>query len=150
MPPQQERPGVQRWTGRQVRALRNALRLSKTAFANDLGVSHRTITNWERDLVAISPFSEGLLDQRLRQADPDQRARFDAALPTAELIDSRHESPAIEHEYNSLSGPVHPLLRVDRLSAGSDPLATRESDYHQLVKDLIEWARRMRRRDMLY
>jgi transcriptional regulator with XRE-family HTH domain len=45
--------------------------------------------------------------------------------------------------------PVDLLNRVDQFIAASDTLVTRESDYHQLVKDLIEWACRMKRRDIL-
>ncbi|OLB75209.1 MAG: hypothetical protein AUI14_21435 [Actinobacteria bacterium 13_2_20CM_2_71_6] len=45
--------------------------------------------------------------------------------------------------------PSDVLTRVDRFIAASDTLVTRESDYHQLVKDLIEWACRMKRRDIL-
>ena len=45
--------------------------------------------------------------------------------------------------------PVDLLNRVDQFIAASDTLVTGESDYHQLVKDLIEWACRMKRRDIL-
>ncbi len=45
--------------------------------------------------------------------------------------------------------PEDVLTRVDRFIATSDTLATRESDYHQLVADLVEWACRMKRRDIL-
>jgi transcriptional regulator with XRE-family HTH domain len=46
-------------------------------------------------------------------------------------------------------GPSDVLTRVDQFIATSDALVTRESDYHQLVNDLIEWACRMKRRDIL-
>jgi tetratricopeptide (TPR) repeat protein len=45
--------------------------------------------------------------------------------------------------------PVDVLTRVDRFIAACDTLATRESDYDQLVGNLIEWACRMKRRDIL-
>jgi tetratricopeptide (TPR) repeat protein len=45
--------------------------------------------------------------------------------------------------------PVDVLTRVDRFIAASETLATRESDYDQLVGNLIEWACRMKRRDIL-
>jgi DNA-binding transcriptional regulator YiaG len=60
---------VDGWAGREVQALREALRLSKRALANQMGVTHRTITNWENEMVTISPFSKSLLDQRLHVAD---------------------------------------------------------------------------------
>ena len=45
--------------------------------------------------------------------------------------------------------PMDVLSRVDQFIAASDSLASRECDYHQLVANLIEWACRMKRRDIL-
>jgi DNA-binding transcriptional regulator YiaG len=36
-----------RWTGRETRFLRHALRLTVRDFAEDLGVSPRTVSKWE-------------------------------------------------------------------------------------------------------
>jgi tetratricopeptide (TPR) repeat protein len=52
--------------------------------------------------------------------------------------------------YTALAEPSDVLTRVDAFVAQSGTsLVTRESAYHQLVKDLIEWACRMKRRDIL-
>jgi hypothetical protein len=59
-------------------------------------------------------------------------------------------SPDLEHSgYTSRTEPSDVLERVSRFVTESDPLAPREADYHRLVKDLVEWARRMKRRDIL-
>lgn len=73
---------VERWSGREARVLREALRMSQRVFAERLGVSHRTISKWEaggRDLIPV-PDSQGLLDTALAQADSAAQARFAAAV----------------------------------------------------------------------
>ena len=72
--------GVQRWTAREVNALRRARRESKRGFADKLGVTPRTITNWEGGRVSITPFSESLLDSSLAACGPDTRDRFEQYL----------------------------------------------------------------------
>jgi transcriptional regulator with XRE-family HTH domain/tetratricopeptide (TPR) repeat protein len=74
-------PDIHRWTGREVQALRDALRLTKRSFAAKLGVSHRTVTNWEENRVKIAPFSASLLDRLTEGADLTAVRRF------AELVD---------------------------------------------------------------
>jgi transcriptional regulator with XRE-family HTH domain len=72
----------------------------------------------------------------------------------AELLDGEDHSqpddtPALPRSDMVKAEPADVLTRVDRFIAASDALATRESDYQQLVKNLIEWACRMKRRDIL-
>ncbi|MFI5495261.1 NB-ARC domain-containing protein [Actinoplanes sp. NPDC051859] len=69
--------GVYRWTGREVLALRRAQRQTKRGFAEKLGVTHRTVANWELERVTMTPFSQGLLDQTLADSTPDIRQRFE-------------------------------------------------------------------------
>lgn len=45
---------VQRWSGREARLLRDALRMSLRDFAAYLGVSDRTVSNWEAGGAATS------------------------------------------------------------------------------------------------
>ncbi|WP_018785312.1 DNA-binding transcriptional regulator [Micromonospora sp. CNB394] len=45
---------VQKWTGRETRMLRHALRMSIRDFAEHLGVSERTVSKWEAGRDAVS------------------------------------------------------------------------------------------------
>jgi formylglycine-generating enzyme required for sulfatase activity len=69
---------VQRWSGLEVRALREAKRMSLRDFAAHLGVSERMISKWEAGRDAIHPRSvnQAALDTVLARCDPDTRARF--------------------------------------------------------------------------
>jgi transcriptional regulator with XRE-family HTH domain len=72
----------------------------------------------------------------------------------AELLDGEdHTQPsatlALASSDTVKAEPVDVLTRVDRFIAAADSLATRESDYQQLVANLIEWACGMKRRDIL-
>ena len=42
-------PLVTKWTGREVKALREAVRMSLMEFAEKLGVSDRIVSRWEAD-----------------------------------------------------------------------------------------------------
>lgn len=69
---------VQRWSGREARVLREALRLSVRGFAAYLGVSTRTISKWEAggSTFVPGPDSQALLDTALDQASDDAKDRF--------------------------------------------------------------------------
>jgi hypothetical protein len=73
---------VHRWTGRETRALREALRLSVRDFAAYLGVGVRTVAKWEarRDTVVLRPTTQQILDTALAQAASDAQARFHTAI----------------------------------------------------------------------
>lgn len=73
---------VGRWTGRETLALREALRLSAREFAEHLGVTASTVSGWEnpRTAVPLRLATQTILDQALKHADPDARARFAALL----------------------------------------------------------------------
>ncbi|WP_432839035.1 helix-turn-helix domain-containing protein [Dactylosporangium sp. CA-092794] len=69
---------VARWTGREIRMLREALRLSVRAFAERLGMAVSTVQRWE-DRHRPSPPSQAtqsVLDDALRLAGVDARTRF--------------------------------------------------------------------------
>ena len=72
-------PGtVQRWSGRESRALRHALRMSVRAFAANLGVTDRAVSKWEAgngDRVP-GPESQAILDTAFERADKNAHARF--------------------------------------------------------------------------
>jgi formylglycine-generating enzyme required for sulfatase activity len=69
---------VQRWSGIEVRALREAKRMSLREFAAHLGVSERMISKWEagRENITPRPVNQAALDTCLARSDPDTRARF--------------------------------------------------------------------------
>ncbi|MCA1606326.1 MAG: helix-turn-helix domain-containing protein, partial [Acidobacteria bacterium] len=69
---------VQRWTGIEVRALREAQRMSIREFAAHLGVSERMISKWEagRESIRPRPVNQAALDTSLARCDPDTQARF--------------------------------------------------------------------------
>lgn len=73
---------VQKWTGRETRALREALRMSTREFAARLGMTERTISKWEAPAggTTLRPNSQALLDTMLGNAPEDARTRFETAL----------------------------------------------------------------------
>lgn len=73
------------WGGRETLALRQALRMSLRAFAEHLGVNVNTVCRWEDRRMPASPntLMQSLLDQALKLADTDARARFWLILPDA-------------------------------------------------------------------
>ena len=102
---------VRHWTGLESRALRQAMRLTVRAFAEELGVAVRTVTNWESlgERARLRPESHALLDTAFHRVDDGVRARFAAAgchvvatglprhglamdpiTPTVESMDRRH------------------------------------------------------------
>jgi transcriptional regulator with XRE-family HTH domain len=72
---------IDEWTGRHAHALRTALRLTNEAFAEQLGISPRTLTKWrERPELIPSPPLQEALDAFLNQASTDAKQRFAANL----------------------------------------------------------------------
>jgi formylglycine-generating enzyme required for sulfatase activity len=74
---------VARWSGHEVRALREARRMSVREFAAHLGVSDRMVSKWEAGGTSIRPrpVNQEALDTSLTRASADVKARF--ALATA-------------------------------------------------------------------
>ncbi len=70
------------WSGRDTRVLRQALRQTVRDFAEDLGVSPRTVSKWEAGGAGHVPRPEmqAALDTALARATDEQQARFDAAV----------------------------------------------------------------------
>jgi plasmid maintenance system antidote protein VapI len=76
---------VQKWTGRETRALREALRMSTREFAARLGITERTAAKWEapgKIKTTLRPTSHAMLDTMLNNAPQDARTRFETALAT--------------------------------------------------------------------
>jgi transcriptional regulator with XRE-family HTH domain len=69
---------IPKWSGREARLLRAALRMTMDEFAAHLGVSRRTVANWEKlgERVTPLPQSQAILDTALSRTDDDTRGRF--------------------------------------------------------------------------
>lgn len=113
------RTTVRRWSGVEIRALREAQRMSLREFAARLGVSDRMISKWEAGGADIHPrpVNQAALDTLLAHADPDVHTRF------ALLFSDQRKPPA----------PTADRPRVDRVTPpegripGSDGHRVRQS-----------------------
>jgi transcriptional regulator with XRE-family HTH domain len=76
---------IRKWTGRESHALREAMRLSQRDFANNLGISAKSVSNWEAGGAEFvqRPESQAILDTKLRQVSDEVRIRFELILNTA-------------------------------------------------------------------
>ena len=112
---------IQRWTGREARALREALRMSIRDFAARLGVSERAVSKWEAGGAAKIPRtdSQAMLDTTLETASPDARARFELFITTAASHGAIASGPLAaqgEPEFpgHSAQASQHPSPGADR------------------------------------
>jgi transcriptional regulator with XRE-family HTH domain len=82
---------IQKWTGREARALREALRMSIRDFAARLGVSDRAVSKWEAGGAAMFPCpdSQAMLDTTLETASSDARARFELFIAAGTAANDR-------------------------------------------------------------
>ena len=76
---------VRLWSGREIRALREARRMSQRDFAAHFGFSERMIAKWEAGGEKINPrpVNQAALDSSLATASPDVHARFEELLDLA-------------------------------------------------------------------
>ncbi len=118
-------------------------------------ITHKHISYWEAWPLRTgrSPSAETLnrLARIYRTSaaellEGEDHSQSDSAVAT---ISDPAQGAAISTSDTLNPEPGDVLSRVDRFIAASDTLVTRESDYHQLVEKLIEWACRMKRRDIL-
>ncbi|MFE9689508.1 hypothetical protein [Micromonospora sp. NPDC005806] len=106
---------VTTWTGREANALRQALRMSVTGFADHLGAARRTVARWssQRDKVHLRADMQAALDTVLARATLDVRERFEAMVragtsgalvdpPTLPVTDTRiHTGDGSIHDIDS-------------------------------------------------
>jgi len=100
--PQQSIP---QWSGLEVRALREARRMSVREFAAHLGVSDRVVSKWEAGGGAIRPrpLNQAALDTSLAMASPAEKSRFTLiAVGAAARVPQRvrgilDSAPALRH-----------------------------------------------------
>lgn len=78
---------IEQWTGADVRALRDAMRLTQEEFAAVCNRGVRTIGKWEQqgETALLSPRSADVMDTLLDGLRPEQTRRFYGARPSSEL-----------------------------------------------------------------
>lgn len=102
---------VQRWSGREVRALREAKRMTIREFAAHLGVSERMVSKWEGENVIPRPVNQSALDTSLATSTAEEQARFAETVETA---------------------PSQPTVRIVRQAAPADEPDVPIGDEHMV------------------
>ncbi|MDI3390148.1 SUMF1/EgtB/PvdO family nonheme iron enzyme [Streptomyces sp. B-S-A8] len=95
-------PLVTNWTGKEVRALRTAARMSAAALAERIGVSERAVTKWETENVqSVRMENQAALDTLLAQANADVQGRFVGLLTSEPNIPPQQivEQPVFSGKY---------------------------------------------------
>jgi tetratricopeptide (TPR) repeat protein/transcriptional regulator with XRE-family HTH domain len=87
---------IRKWTGREVHALRKAMRVSQRTFGEKLGVSGRAVGKWEVGQAVPNPDSQAILDTELRMVSDEVRARFELILAgkAAEIAEAASARPS--------------------------------------------------------
>ena len=95
---------VQRWTGAETEALRQAMRLSIRAFAAHLGVDAQTVNKWEArgNTVTLFPDTQALMDTALGRA-PEPHSRL-FSLPPVALRTRSGPPPCCRHPQHPVAG----------------------------------------------
>ena len=106
---------VYRWTGREAKLLRTALRLSIRDFAARLSVGARTVNKWEARQTGITPlpYMQQVLDTALERASDEVKARFTEGV----ALTQRDELVVAERKRRGSDGPDEPAE-----DAGDDPV----------------------------
>lgn len=100
---------VQRWTGAETKALRQAMRLSIRAFAAHLGVDARTVNKWEArgNAITLLPDTQALLDTALDRAPDHVQTRLALTLDTAsQQQQQRHHQELAERATPRTAIPI--------------------------------------------
>ena len=103
---------VDRWTGREAKLLREALRLSIRDFAARLGIGVRTVNKWEARQADITPLPhmQEVLDTALARASDEAKARFSAVARADVPEHENAQSPELP-----LQGAMLPVVVNGRL-----------------------------------
>jgi transcriptional regulator with XRE-family HTH domain len=128
---------VYRWTGREAKLLRQALRFSVRDFAARLGVGIRTVNRWEARQAGITPlpYMQQVLDTALAQASDEVKTRFaEGVLLTQcdELVVVTHEDAASRSESGQAGHRATPGDPVD--DTGCDPVLAAPWDQRGTVE----------------
>ncbi|MGW3835259.1 SUMF1/EgtB/PvdO family nonheme iron enzyme [Streptomyces microflavus] len=86
---------VERWSGLEVRALREASRMSTEEFAGRLGVSDRMVSKWEsrKDTIRLRQVNQAALDTLLASSAPDVHERFASLARSLGTVLPAQEAP---------------------------------------------------------
>lgn len=118
---------VEQWTGLEVRALREASRMSTGEFAARLGVSDRMVSKWEqrKDTIKLRPVNQAALDTFLAGCAPDVHERFaslarslDTVLPTQ--ASAGHGQPTQHQVRHPNDGKKMALVEAGTFLSGED------------------------------
>ncbi len=118
---------VHRWSGREVRALREAKRMSLRAFAAHLGISERMVSKWEAGGESIHPrpINQASLDTVLACSGADVQHRFTLAIeatPAAEGLPALSSpTPSEDHQIrHPIDGRLMTLIDAGIYLSGTD------------------------------
>lgn len=103
---------IQKWTGREARVLREAMRMSVRGFAAHLGVSDRAVSKWEADgeKMVPRPDSQAMLDTALERASAEARDRFELLLGIGPgTAASQPRAPSASNETGYPRRITHPI-----------------------------------------
>lgn len=129
------------WTAAEIRALRQARRMSVRGFAAHLGVSDRTVSKWEDtdNAVHLRCVSQALLDTSLYRAEPVVRRRFVgylAELPPCsterrpDMNNHEHTEPDAQnddHDFNQ--SEIQRQVVAVAIKIAESAIAAHERDY---------------------
>ena len=115
---------IELWTGVEVRALREAKRMSLREFAAHLGVSERMISKWEagKENIRPRPVNQAALDTCLTRSDPDTKARF-GRLVGDDLVVGAGEADSVtpigsDHIRHAVDGSLMALVEGSVFQSG--------------------------------
>lgn len=96
------------WSGREIRALREARRMSQRDFAAHLGINERMVSKWEAggDKINPRPVNQSALDGSLATAPPDAQERFMEILNLARQVPVE---PSGDNDYSG--GPPLAIIK---------------------------------------
>lgn len=103
---------VHRWTGREAKLLRQALRLSVRDFAARLGIGVRTVNKWEARQADITPLPhmQEVLDTALARASDEAKSR-----PAAGMLADVPECQTAQRSGPPVRGAMLPVVIDGRL-----------------------------------
>jgi transcriptional regulator with XRE-family HTH domain len=133
---------IRTWTGREARLLREALRLSQREFAATLGIAIRTVAQWDRVGVGITPRPEfqRMLDVALQRASDDAVRRFETAIQSAKVpatsLGSAGAPVPSRHLFEL--GDVFPASAHDAVDAVADLWRGDLRDHAELIDSSVE------------
>lgn len=143
---------VTHWTGREARALREALRLSIRDFADRLGIAARTVSNWESggSQIRPRPDMQAVLDTALARASRAERDRFSHLVLGGDEPAAASEVLTVETEPASILptltaedlGRITAALEDARRYFDGDVVGQFRARLHTLARDDGSWGPR--------